>query len=85
MTTPSSELQTPLDEQLQPVDSTLELSNAQFIALAETDRDAALKLLWPDAQDAATMRFLDDIIFDGFLQSLKEQPLRDSTLDEPET
>ena len=75
MTPPWEAIEAPTDQKIppvQPVSPILELSDAQFIALAETDREAALKLLWPDAEDATAMRFLDEIIFDGFLQSLKE-------------
>jgi hypothetical protein len=54
-----------------PATPSVEMTEAQYIALAESDREAALKLMWPDESDAEAMRFLDEIIFDGYIASLK--------------
>lgn len=46
----------------------VEISTAEFIALAERDREAAINLMWPDEGD---MKFLDAVAFDGFIEALK--------------
>jgi hypothetical protein len=56
-----------------PENLSVELTPAQFVALAESDRDAALKLMWPDGSDAESMRLLDAIAFDGYIKTLKAQ------------
>ncbi|WP_373531756.1 hypothetical protein [Vampirovibrio sp.] len=48
-----------------------ELSDAEFIALAERDRDAAIALMWPEPEEQAAMKLLDAVAFDGFIASLK--------------
>ncbi len=50
-----------------------ELTDAEFIALAERDRDAAIALMWPNPEDQAAMKLLDAVAFDGFIASLKEK------------
>lgn len=49
------------------------LTDAEFIALAERDRDAAIALMWPDPEEQKVMKLLDAVAFDGFIESLKKQ------------
>jgi hypothetical protein len=51
----------------------VELSTAEFIALAERDREAAINLMWPDAENRAAMKLLDAAAFDGYIEFLKAQ------------
>lgn len=53
----------------------IEMTDAEFIALAERDRDAAIALMWPDPEEQAAMKLLDAVAFDGFIESLKEKLL----------
>lgn len=51
----------------------IEITEAEFIALAEQDRDAAIALMWPDPEEQTAMKLLDAVAFDGFIESLKEK------------
>lgn len=51
----------------------VELSIAEFIDLAERDREAAIQLMWPNEEDRLAMKLLDAVAFDGFIESLKAQ------------
>lgn len=58
-----------------------ELSEAEFVALAERDRDAAMALMWPDSEERMAMTLFDAIAFDGFIETLKEKLARQNTQD----
>lgn len=56
-----------------------EMSEADFIALAERDRDAAIALMWPEPEEQMAMKLLDAVAFDGFIETLKEKLATQST------
>lgn len=49
----------------------MSMSEADFVALAERDRDAAIALIWPEPDEQAAMKLFDAIAFDGFIETLK--------------
>ena len=56
----------------------IEITPAEFIALAERDREAAIKLMWPNDEERFAMKLLDAVAFDGFIEFLKAKMEQES-------